>query len=149
MYIGYVTLQDLTWRAASNVQMIQMCRAFARLGHRVELYSPGGQDISAPKRLAGIQDLYGDDLPFPIRFFPSRTVLGRLQMLGGLRGAVQVMRNAQPGLICCRGNWEVLPLARMGPPVIFEAHSVRLHNEFSGIDRLLRRRIVRASRLPG
>jgi glycosyltransferase involved in cell wall biosynthesis len=149
MYIGYVTLQDLTWQAASNVQMIQMCRAFTRLGHRVELHGPGGQDVSSPKRLARIQDLYGDDLPFPIHFFRSGTVLGRLQMLGGLPGALQAMRRAQPRVICCRGNWEVLPLARMSHPVIFEAHSVRLHNEFSLVDRILRRRIVQASRLPG
>lgn len=149
MHIGYVTLNDLTQRAAYGVQIIQMCRAFARLGHRVELHGAGGQDTSPQKRLAQIRSLYGDDLPFPIRFFPSRTVLGRLQMLGGLRGALQAIKSVQPDLIYCRGSWGILPLARMGPPVIFEAHAVKLHDEFRPVDRILRHRVVRASRLPG
>lgn len=149
MDIAYVTLQDLTWRAASSVQMVQMCRAFSRLGHRVELYSPGGQNITPEKRLEALRNLYGDDLPFSIHFFPSRTVLGRLKILGGLRGALQAMKSVQTDLIYCRGTWEVLPMARMGRAVIFEAHGVRLHKESKTIDRMLRRRIVKASRLPG
>lgn len=149
MHICYVTLKDLTQRAASCVQMIQMCRAFSRLGHRIELHSASGQDISPQKRLTQIRSLYGDDLPFPVRFFPSRIVLGRLKMLGGVRGASQAMKSVQPELIYCRGSWGVLPLARIGPPVIFEAHATKLHSDFKTIDRIIRHRVVRASHLPG
>ncbi|MBU1937036.1 hypothetical protein KKG05_06515, partial [bacterium] len=80
-----------------------MCRAFTRLGHRVELCGPVGQITSPEERFKAIKRLYGSDLPFPIRFFPSRTVMGRLQMLGGLRGALQMMKDAEPDLVYCRG----------------------------------------------
>ncbi|MFH1011526.1 MAG: glycosyltransferase family 4 protein [bacterium] len=125
-----------------------MCRAFSRLGNRVELYCAAGQHFSPSERLDQIRNLYGDDLPFSVHFFPSRTVLGRFKMLGGLPGALQAIKNAESELIYCRGHWEVLPLARVGPPVIFEAHATKLHEEFPLIDRMLRRRTVRASHLP-
>ncbi len=149
MYIRYIALQDLSQQEAFSVQMVQMCRAFARLGHRVELCGPAGQTMSHDERFEAIKRLYGDDLPFPIRFFPSRTVFNRLQMLGGLRGALQTMKDEEPDLVYCRGAWEVLPLARRYPSIIFEAHSVKQHNEFKTIDRLLRHRIVKAANLPG
>ncbi len=101
-----------------------------------------------PTRLSRIKALYGDEIPFPVHFFPSRMALGRFKMLGGLPGAIRAMKGAQPELIYCRGSWEVLSLARIGPPVIFEAHATRLHEEFGIIDRILRSRTVRASHLP-
>jgi glycosyltransferase involved in cell wall biosynthesis len=69
-------------------------------------------------------------------------------MLGGLPGAVRAMKRAPSELIYCRGSWEVLPMARIGPPVIFEAHATQLHAEFGIIDRILQSRTVRASQLP-
>ena len=148
MRISYVTLHDLTHGAAYGVQIMQMCRAFARLGHHVELYSAGGRDLSLPTRLTRIQALYGDEIPFSMRFFPSRMALGRFKMLGGLPGSVRAIKGTQSELVYCRGSWEVLSLARIGPPVIFEAHATRLHEEFGLVDWILRSRTVRASRLP-
>jgi glycosyltransferase involved in cell wall biosynthesis len=148
MHIRYVTLHDLTQQAAYGPQIVQMCRTFGRLGNDVELFSAGGQDSSSPKRLKQFRNLYGEDIPFSVHFFPSRTILGRLKMLGGLRGAVQAVRGMKTDLVYCRGHWEALSLARLDAPVIFEAHATKLHDEFPILDRLLRRRTVRASRLP-
>lgn len=147
MKIGYVHSTDFPSLDANVVQVVQMCRAFAGLGHDVVLFIP--QSAAYPSAAAGLDAarmMYGGDLPFTIQFVPRIRIAGRLEMLGTVRGTLRALRDHPLDLIYSRNPWTVAFLPRAGMPYVFEAHEERVHNRSRLLERFLRSTIVRNSR---
>jgi glycosyltransferase involved in cell wall biosynthesis len=149
MRIGYVHSRGFPSVEANVVQVVQMCRALASLGHEVTLFIPRAETYSSDAAArADIPRLLGEQLTFEIVLVPRVKILGRLEVLGSVRGTLNALRQHQLDLIYTRNPWSVLFLPRAGVPYIFEAHEEKLHDRSRLLGEFLKRRIVRNSHQP-
>jgi len=124
-----------------------MCRALSALGHRVTLFIPRSEAYSTDADArADIARLFGDNLPFEVVFVPRVKVLGRLEVLGSVRGTLHALRRHKLDLIYSRNPWSVLFLSRVGTPYVFEVHEENLHDRSALLGHFLKRRLVRNSK---
>ncbi|MBI5058619.1 glycosyltransferase [candidate division KSB1 bacterium] len=147
MKIGYYYPVPFPSLDADIVHIVQMCRAFALLGHDVTLFVPRNEryaDQQAAVQEAG--EWFGQPLLFDVVFLPRRTVLGRLRMLGSLPGARRAIRQAVLDLIYTRAPWAMLLLPLQAVPFVFEAHELELHRESRLLTWVMQRLMVAGSR---
>ena len=149
MRIGYIHPNPFPAVVANMVQIVQMCRAFSRLGHDVTLFVPRASefddDASARQRAV---ELFGDPLPFELVFVPRKTVLGRMQVLGSVRGTLKALKEHPVDLLYTRNPWSVPFLTKTGIPFVFESHDAHLHESSKLLGAILRRWIIRTTRHP-
>ncbi len=149
MKIGYVHSKGFPSIEANVVQVVQMCRAFASLGHEVTLFIPRAEKYQTDDLArADIPELFGEHLPFEVVFVPRVKLFGRLEVLGSVKGTLQALRRHKLDLIYTRNPWSVRFLPRVGVPFIFEAHEEHLHKRSKLLGNYLQRMIVRNSRQP-
>lgn len=149
MKIGYVHSKGFPSIEANVVQVVQMCRAFASLGHEVTLFIPRAEKYATDNLArADIPELFGQHLPFEVVFVPRVKIFGRLEVLGSVKGTLQALRRNELDLIYTRNPWSVRFLPRVGVPFVFEAHEEHLHKRSKFLGNYLRRMIVRNSRQP-
>ncbi|MBU0509982.1 glycosyltransferase family 4 protein [bacterium] len=149
MRIGYVHSTDFPTVDANVVQVVQMCRAFAVHGHSVTLFIPRASAYPTDDvARTAAREMFGGELPFEIRFVPRVRLLGRLEVLGTVAGALKAIRQADLDLVYSRNPWTVLFLPRTGVPYVFEAHEERIHLRSRFLDSFLRSTIVKNSRKP-
>lgn len=147
MKIGYVHSRAFPAVDANVVQVVQMCRAFASLGHRVTLFIPRREEFASDSdAMARARELFGDALGFEVVFVPRRKFFGRLEVLGSVRGTLNAIREHPQDLIYSRNPWSVAFLPRSGTPFIWEAHEEQVHKRSAFLGGLLRNLIVRTSR---
>lgn len=126
-----------------------MCRAFRSLGHDVTLFIPR-HDEQASDNAARVRakELFGDPLGFDVVFVQRKKILGRMEVLGSVRGTLRALREHPQDLIYSRNPWSVSFLGRTGVPFIWEAHEENVHKRSAMLGSFLRNLIVRASRGP-
>ncbi len=149
MKIGYVHSKGFPSIEANVVQVVQMCRALASLGHEVTLFIPRADAYQTDNLArADIPELFGEHLSFDVVFVPRVRLFGRLEVLGSVKGTLQALRRRKLDLIYTRNPWSVRFLSRVGVPFIFEAHEEHLHKRSRILGSYLQRMIVRNSRQP-
>jgi glycosyltransferase involved in cell wall biosynthesis len=132
---------------ANVVQVVQMCRAFRALGHEVTLFIPRHTDsVSDTAALVRAKELFGDPLGFEVVFVPRKKILGRMEVLGSVKGTLKALREHPQDLIYSRNPWSVSFLGRTGVPFIWEAHEENVHKRSAILGAFLKSLIVRASR---
>jgi glycosyltransferase involved in cell wall biosynthesis len=149
MRIGYVHPNPFPSVAANIVQIVQMCRAFASMGHEVLLFIPrSGEFTSDAAAREKARELFGDPLPFDLVFVPRKLIFGRMEVLGSVRGTLKALRAHPVDLIYTRNPWSVPFLKRTGIPFVFESHDAHLHESSKLLGALLRFWIIRTVRHP-
>ncbi|MCB9391390.1 MAG: glycosyltransferase family 4 protein [Calditrichaeota bacterium] len=134
---------------ANVVQVVQMCRAFASLGHEVTLFIPKREEFATrDAALARARELFGDSLGFKVVFVRRWKLFGRLEVLGSVKGTLSALRKYPQDLIYSRNPWSVGFLPRAGVPFVWEAHEERVHDRSKFLDHLLRSLIVKMSKKP-
>jgi glycosyltransferase involved in cell wall biosynthesis len=147
--IGYVHSRAFPSVDANVVQVVQMCRAFALVGHEVTLFIPRHADCATDDvALARAGELFGGNLGFKVVFVPRRKILGRLEVLGSVRGTLAALKKHPQDLIYSRNPWSVAFLPGTGIPFIWEAHEEHVHKRSKLLSKFLESMIVRASRKP-
>lgn len=147
MHIGYYYPAPFPSLNADIVHIVQMCRAFASLGHEVTLFIPRVE--SFPDDDSALQEtykLFGAPLGFNLVFISRQTFFGRMQMLGSLRSAKRALREHVLDLIYTRAPWACLMLPWQNVPFIYEAHEVEIHKNSKLITWILQRVVVRAAK---
>lgn len=149
MKIGYIHPNPFPTVVANIVQIVQMCRAFAASGNEIKLFVPRNSEFSDDATAqAKARELFGDPLPFEVVFVPRRTVLGRMEVLGSVRGTLQALKKHPVDLLYTRNPWSVPFLKKTGIPFVFESHDAHLHESSKLIGSLLRNWIIHTSRHP-
>jgi len=149
MRIGFVHSSEFPSLEADVIQVVQACRAFAALGQQVTLFVPrAAAYMNDAAARADVSRLYGEEFAFEVVFVPFTTVLGRLKVLGSVRGTLDALRRRQLDLVYTRNPWTVAFLPRAGVPYVFEVHEERVHNRSPLLNSYLRNTIVRNSRKP-
>lgn len=149
MRIAYVHSRAFPSVDANVVQVVQMCRAFARIGHDVSLLIPRHADCETNESaLQKARELFGNELGFKVVFVPRRKLFGRLEVLGSVQGTLEALRRQPQDLIYSRNPWSVASLGKTGVPFVWEAHEEHVHKRSKFLSWYLERMIVRASRRP-
>ncbi len=147
--IGYVHSRAFPSVEANVVQVVQMCRAFAALGHEVTLFIPRRNEFDTDETaLVQARNLFGEQLGFKIVFVPRRKIFGRLEVLGSVSGTLEAIRKHPQDLIYSRNPWSVAFLPRANVPFIWEAHEEHVHKRSKFLGKLLQSLIVRTSKRP-
>lgn len=149
MRIAYVHSRAFPSVDANVVQVVQMCRAFSRLGHDVSLLIPRHAECETDQAaLQRARELFGSDLGFSVIFVPRRKLFGRFEVLGSVQGTLNALRAKQQDLIYSRNPWSVAFLGKTGVPFVWEAHEEHVHKRSKFLSWYLERMIVRTSRRP-
>ncbi|MBU1637147.1 glycosyltransferase [bacterium] len=149
MKIGYIHPNPFPAVIANIVQIVQMCRAFAVMGHEVTLFVPRGREFTDDESaLAKARELFGDPLQFRLVFVKRRTIMGRMQVLGSVWGTLKALRDHPVDLLYTRNPWSVPFLKKTGIPFVFESHDAHLHESSKLLGSLLRKWIVHTSHHP-
>ena len=107
MRIVHLSGVEVPARTAASVQAMNMCAAFADLGHRVELIAAPGKIAAADFRF------YGLDPTFSIRRISRRSVAAH---------ALRAARSLDADLIYARDRLAALLAIPHRAPIIFESH---------------------------
>lgn len=113
--IFYLSTSRIPSATANSVQVMQMCAAFAHLGHAVTLFAKRSRIAEDPYRFYGVEPVF--PMRFPPRLkalLPARLVAWRLR---------RQLAAARPDLIYARNLKALLIVETLGIPLIFEAHS--------------------------
>jgi len=149
MKIGYIHPTPFPTVIANIVQIVQMCRAFVLSGYEVTLFIPRGSEFKDDESAHKIaSELFGDPLPFNVVFVPRKTIMGRMAVLGSVRGTLRALRENPVDLLYTRNPWSVPFLKKTGIPFIFESHDAHLHESSKLLGALLRYWIIRTTRHP-
>ncbi len=144
MKIGYVHSTGFPSLAANSVQVVQMCRAFAGLGHDVVLFIPRADRFASDQAAEeAARTMFGDELPFKIHFVARYRWFGRMEVLGTVKGTLEAIRIHALDLLYTRNPWSVLFLQKTGIPFVFEAHEEYAHPGSAVLNRYMMKRIVR------
>jgi glycosyltransferase involved in cell wall biosynthesis len=116
--IFYLSGSVIPSRAANSVHVMKMCQAFAAAGHTVTLFGWRG-DAPAADPFAH----YGVEPAFRLRLVrpPRVPRTGLLAMTATVLGAV--LRGPRPDLVYARNLPVAAAVARLGVPVVYEAHN--------------------------
>lgn len=102
---------------ANSVQIVKMCEAFGRLGHQVTLVCHRGDD-----QPGSVFSRYGVSPTFQIDTLPAHgRFLEKWRYLVELVGST---RRNDADLLFGRDIWSLVALARLGRPIVYEAHII-------------------------
>jgi glycosyltransferase involved in cell wall biosynthesis len=119
MKIVYLAASSLpSYGHANSIQVMQMCRAFSRIGHEVLLFAP-----NKPETIKDVDvfEYYGVEKTFAIQWLPWFPIKGRGYIYGWL--AAQKARKLQPDLVYGRSIAGCYFSALFGLPTTLEIHS--------------------------
>ena len=117
MKIIYLARRPIPSVNAHSVQIVKMSEAFGKLGHDVLLLAHRGDDESRH-----VYARYGVDQAFAIESFPKRSQKLRKWRFGAFLLRHPAVRAAD--LFFGRDIFSLAVAARLGKPVIFEAHTI-------------------------
>jgi glycosyltransferase involved in cell wall biosynthesis len=117
MKIAYLARRPIPSVNANSVQIVEMCEAFADIGHEVVLLARAGDDCPDT-----IFDRYGVRRNFDIEVYPRRPgKLGSFQMAGDL---LRDRLNFAPDIYFGRDIGSLSVAALVGKPLVYEAHVI-------------------------
>jgi len=122
--IHYVHSRPADSQEANIIQVLQMCRAFGRLGHEVVLSLPGTSQEQTETALAARM---GGDLSFRARTFRRARTGGRFKSLSCIPGARAEVAAVRSDLLFVRDALLLPFLSPRHSRVVFE-----IHNTFVG-----------------
>ena len=118
MKIVYLARRPIPSVNAHSVQIVKMSEAFGKLGHDVLLLANGGDDDARH-----VYGRYGVDATFSIESFPNTSK----SFLPKWRFGAHLLRHpsvSAADLFFGRDIFSLAVAARLGKPVIFEAHAI-------------------------
>ena len=118
MKIVYLARRPIPSVNAHSVQIVKMSEAFGKLGHDVLLLANGGDDDARH-----VYGRYGVDETFSIESFPRTSK----SFLPKWRFGAHLLRHPSvraADLFFGRDIFSLAVAARLGKPVIFEAHAI-------------------------
>jgi glycosyltransferase involved in cell wall biosynthesis len=133
------------WRP-DVVQVLEMCRAFSAAGAEVTLALPGERGSEGAQRDAIAAHL-GEPPAFDVTVYRKRTILGRLNMVGGLPAVNRLLAGCTYDFCFTRNPTYVGPCMWRHAPLVFETHDAAVHVNRAWHS-LWARQLVRASRKP-
>ena len=113
MRIAYLARRPIPSKKAHAVQIVQMCEAFAHLGHQVRLFAVPGEECCP-------FDRYGVDPIFDIEILPRRA--GPFAKPRFLLPLLSRLRAFKPDLFYGRDIVSLALASLIAKPVIYEAH---------------------------
>jgi len=118
MKLVYLADSTIPSRAASGVQVMRMCQAFAKNGHEVTMIVQNKKNIEP-----GVDDVYkfyGVEQCFGIKKLPRFPVKGETYIYGMI--AALIARKMKPDLVYGRSLHGCYASAALCMPVVFESH---------------------------
>ena len=117
MRLFYLSVAEIPSRLASSVQVMKMCRAFAKHGHEVVLFARSGSEKTADSFA-----FYACEPSFRIEICsgPHAGLLGKIAH--PIKAAFQIRSEETPDLLYARHLFSLAVAAPLGTPMIFEAH---------------------------
>lgn len=148
MKILYFHTGRLEEAKAHNIQVLQMCKAFAELGHDVVL-AISSRHLDQEAAIAAICDTLGlDELPFEVLPYPALGSSPKIHSILAARHCRKLCRSTPHDVLFIR-NHILLPLVgKSCGPIIFESHNNVCLEGMGAIDRIWQKRIVSLSRTP-
>lgn len=119
--IAYFSYARLPSRSANSIHVMRMCNAFAGYGSNVCLYVPAFPDEEYEKVDVDVFEYYGIGKSFKIKKFPWLPVKGRSTVYSWMASLHAKLTDTQ--LVYARDMKSGFMCARLGLPVIFEAHA--------------------------
>ena len=117
MKIAYLARRRIPSVNAHSVQIVEMCEAFADIGHDVVLVARTGDEC--PDR---IFDRYGVRRNFEVEVYPPRPgKLENLQLMGDL---LRDRQGIEPDIFFGRDISSLSVAALVGKPIVYEAHMI-------------------------
>ncbi|MEM7482241.1 MAG: glycosyltransferase family 4 protein [Acidobacteriota bacterium] len=153
MRLLYLSLSYVPSRRASSVHVMKMCAALSRAGHQVELVTKR----SAARQEPGVDDpfaFYGVATGFRLTSLPRPAWRGGGLLWAAAQEALLRRRRGTVDLVYARDPGGARIAARLGMPLIFEAHNVPSGRALDRLRRLvaapsLRRLVVISAALRG
>ncbi len=117
MRLFYLSVAEIPSRLASSVQVMKMCRAFAKHGHEVVLFARSGSEKTADSFA-----FYACEPSFRIEICsgPHAGLLGKIAH--PIKAAFRIRSEETPDLLYARHPFSLAVAAPLGTPMIFEAH---------------------------
>lgn len=119
MRIVYLANTRIPSRRANSKNVMKMCQALAHNGHKVVLMNYDYPDVE--KNITDVYDFYGVDKCFPIKLLPRRGQSSRIDYRTRIKWFVRMQR---PDLIIMRDHSLRYDPARMGIPIVLDAHKL-------------------------
>jgi glycosyltransferase involved in cell wall biosynthesis len=118
MRILYLSSSNIPSRAANSIQVMRMCEAFGRNGHKTTLV---GKQFDHSQR-QDAYDFYGVDPIFELALIPCRRIKGiNILLLRKLRKLLKAY-DPENTLVFARDIYGASLAGRMGYRIIYEAH---------------------------
>jgi glycosyltransferase involved in cell wall biosynthesis len=127
MKLLYLHDIDITSGKANAVQVLQMCRSFARLGVDVTLAVPMHKDASTETINRCAAEQIGSEIDYKIIGYRKLTFRGRFTMVGGLLGAKRLLAEQKADYCFTRNPVYAGSIIQAGFPLIYEAHNATIH----------------------
>jgi glycosyltransferase involved in cell wall biosynthesis len=129
MKLLYIHDTPLNSYKANVIQVLYMCRAFAKLGTEVVLAVPdAGNDSVHVSDL--IERKIGRETNFAVKSYRKISFFGKLSMVGGYPGVGQLLRTETPDYCFVRNPILINATIKQGIPTIFESHDAIIHDNY-------------------
>lgn len=145
----YVHALPVAAGAANAVQVLKMCQALSDCGVDVTLAVPESKHVSSEsEHRTAIHEKLGHAPDFRLITYKKRTVLGRMQLLGGYFSVKSLLQRFQPDVVFLRNVVFVRAAVKTKTPFIYEAHNSLMHNTSAFFDRYWTNYMLRAAQGP-
>jgi len=131
---------------ANIIQVLQMCRAFQKIGVDVTLALPAlGKNVSQETITRHIHEKIGVYPSFRVVSFNYPSLRGFAKGLGASIGAASLIKQAHRyDIIFTRSLFFAGKALKMGHKVVYESHGARLNNRSRMVDLLYRSMLLKA-----
>jgi len=115
--IIFIAPSTIPSETANSIQVMKVSQALTQLGHETTLVVPG----TPTKDMARLKQHYGISTMFPIRWFPARKDLRRIDFCWQ---AVRFAKAQDADIVYTRMIWAALFALRKNTPVIVHMHGI-------------------------
>lgn len=146
MKLLYIHHSNINPEKANSIQILQMCKAFSRVGIDVTLAFPSNK--TKKEATKDIESLTGNKPIFKIVPFENKKYLKRFSLIGPYFSLVTFLKSQtlDYDVYYLRNPVLINATLKYNLPTVFEAHQPRVHNESKFIDWFLKKNLIRNSR---
>lgn len=123
MKIAYISFSTIPSRVANSIHTMQMCNAWAELGHEITLIIP---DIKTVEKVENLFEFYGVEKEFQIKRLFQPDFKGRSTFYGLAVG--NALRKMKPDIVIGRSIQGCAISAEIGIPTVFDSHGPVMEN---------------------
>lgn len=147
MQLLYIHDEALTSEKANIIQVLQMCNAFADLNVNVNLAVPHDSNARASMKEV-IKNKLDMDIKFSVLTYPTTTIAGRLKMIGGYVGVMELLKTTNADLCFVRNPFFLNLTIDKKIPTFFESHASLLHERSRLFDFFWKKNLIKNSKSP-